>query len=64
MVIYKLGGATVQYDPAATKVDPPQAFAGQDASRDAWQPAPPGPFNEGAGSLNRLLEMVCHAVTD
>lgn len=64
MVIYKLGGATVQYDPASTKVVPPQPFAGQDASRDEWQPAALGPFNEGAGSLNRLLEMVCHAISD
>jgi hypothetical protein len=52
----------LQYDPAATEVDPPQPFSKQDSSRDNWKPSEPGPFNEAAGSLNRLLEMVVAAV--
>ena len=50
LVVYKLGGATVQYDPAATGVRPPQRFGEQDASRDGWKPAAGGPFEEAAAS--------------
>ena len=64
MLIGRLAFAAsvLQYDPAATKVDPPQPFSKRDSSRDNWKPSEPGPFNEAAGSLNRLLEMVVAAV--
>ena len=62
MVPLTFAAFLTQYDPAATKVDPPQPFSQQDSSRDNWKPSEPGPFVEPAGSLNRLLEMVVAAV--
>ena len=62
LVIYKLGGKDSQYDPALTGL--PQTFA-YNGSRDAWQPIPRTPFNEGSlggdDGLRRVLEMVCAA---
>lgn len=65
LVIYKLGGKDVQYDPALTGL--PQPFK-YDGSRDNWQPIPRAPFNEGSlggdDGLRRILELVSAAVRD
>jgi CubicO group peptidase (beta-lactamase class C family) len=65
IVIYKLGGKDVQYDPALTGL--PQTFK-YDGSRDNWQPIPRTPFHEGSmggdDGLRRVLEMVSAAVRD
>ena len=64
LVVYKLGGSTEKYDPAATDVRPPQDYEAQDSSRDSWVGQGSGhPFREPASaySLNRILETVCAA---
>ncbi len=64
LVIYKLGGKDGQYDPALTGLPQPEP----DRSRDAWQPIPRTPFNEGSlggdDGLRRVLELVASAVRD
>ena len=65
IVIYKLGGADFQYDPALTGISQPFNY---DGSRDGWKPIPRTPFHEGSmggdDGLRRVLEMVCAAVRD
>ena len=62
LVIYKLGGRDGQYDPALTGLPQPEASH----DRDAWQPIPRTPFNDGSlggdDGLRRVLELVSSAV--
>lgn len=64
LVIYKMGGNNGQYNPALTGL--PQPEPGHE--RDAWQPIPRTPFQEGSlggdDGIRRVLEMVCAAVRD
>jgi CubicO group peptidase (beta-lactamase class C family) len=64
LVIYKMGGHNGQYDPALTGLPQPD----QSHDRDAWQPIPRTPFNEGSmggdDGIRRVLEMVCAAVSE
>ncbi|HVT72082.1 MAG TPA: serine hydrolase [Lacunisphaera sp.] len=62
LVIYKIGGANWQYDPAQTTVPQPEPSH----ERDDWKPIPATIFNEGSrvgdDGIRRVLEMVCGAV--
>ncbi len=64
LVIYKLGGKDAQYDPTLTGIPQPE----QAHDRDAWQPIPRTPFNEGSlggdDGLRRVLELVSAAIRD
>ncbi len=64
LVIYKLGGKDGQYDPTLTGLPQPEP----DHARDAWQPIPRTPFNEGSlggdDGLRRVLEFIAAAVRD
>jgi CubicO group peptidase (beta-lactamase class C family) len=65
MVIYKMSGNTVQYDPANTGL--PLAYQ-PDASRDGWKPEPHSQFYDGPvgvdDGVRRVLEMVVAAVVE
>ena len=65
MVIYKMAGATSQYDPANTGL--PLTYQ-PDSSRDGWKPEPHSQFYDPPPStddgVHRILEMVVAAVVD
>jgi len=63
MVIYKMAGDDMQYDPERTGIAQDYKY---DGSRDNWKPAARSQFSDGPigtdDGLRRTIEMVCAAV--
>jgi CubicO group peptidase (beta-lactamase class C family) len=63
LVIYKMAGSDLQYDPKVTGIDQKYPY---DGSRDSWKPAARSQFSDGNigtdDGLRRVLEMVVAAI--